>query len=239
LGVLAVVGVSGPAHAQWPGAAPPPAPPPPESAADFAKLGIEAYKAGDFAGAIAHLEKSHELEPNSFDVRFTLAQAYRQSGSCDKAAPHYKAILANAPDPETAKALQVGAEQCPGVVEKPKPPPPPPAPPPQIIVKSGSLSKTNIALFAGAGAGLGAAVGLFLAARSDDSDAEVAVSFDDHERISTRADRLRIASIASAGIGVALAAVAVYRIRVAKREQAQLAITPHADGGVLVLGGSW
>ncbi|HEY5936949.1 MAG TPA: tetratricopeptide repeat protein [Kofleriaceae bacterium] len=231
--------MAGPAFAQWPGATAPPAPPPPETAADFAKLGVEAYKAGDFAAAIPHLEKSHELEPTNFDVRFTLAQAYRQSGSCDKAAPHYKAILANAPDPETAKALSTGAEQCPGVVEKPAPPPPPPAPPPKVIVKSGAATPANIGLLVAGGAGIGTGVALFLAARSDDQDAEVAVSFDDHERISSRADRLKILSIASAGVGVGLAVFAVYRIRVAKREQAQLALTPRHDGGVLVLGGSW
>src|SRR5512143_2043718 len=66
--------------------------PGPLPAADLAKQGIDLYKAGNFAGAVAPLERAVELEPNNFEYKYTLAQALRQSGQCAKAVPIYRSI---------------------------------------------------------------------------------------------------------------------------------------------------
>lgn len=74
------------AHAQAPQ---PQAGPGPLPAADVAKQGVDLYNAGDYAGAVAPLQRAVDMEPNNFEYRFTLAQALRQSGNCGDAVPHY------------------------------------------------------------------------------------------------------------------------------------------------------
>lgn len=85
-----------------------------------------------------------------------------------------------------------------------------------MIVRSGGISTANAGLLVGAGAGLAAGLCLFLSAQADDGDADDAASYEDHSRISARADRLRIASAVSAGAGVVLGVLAIYRIKVSK-----------------------
>ena len=122
----------------------------------------------------------------------------------------------------------------------PEPTPAPPAPPPEptVIVQRGGMSTGNAVLFAGAGAGLAAGVALLFSAQSDDSDAEAAASYHDYSRIETRADRLRLAAIASAGVGVALGVIAIYRLKVSK-EGTELSLAPRKGGAALVLERSW
>jgi hypothetical protein len=122
----------------------------------------------------------------------------------------------------------------------PEPTPAPPAPPPEptVIVQRGSMSTGNAVLFAGAGAGIAAGVALFFSAQSDDGDAEAAASYEDYTRIETRADRLRLAAIASAGVGVALGVIAIYRLKVSK-EGTELSLSPRKGGAALVLERSW
>ncbi len=121
----------------------------------------------------------------------------------------------------------------------PATPPPPPAPAePQVIVRGGGMSTANAALLVGSGAGLAAGLCLFLAAQSDDTDAEAAARYEDHSRIATRADRLRIGAAISAGAGIALGVLAAYRIKVSS-EGTELAISPKKGGAALVLERSW
>src|SRR5262245_11289575 len=61
--------------------------------ADVAKQGLDLYKAGDFVSAVAPLERALEMEPNNFEVHYALAQSLRQTGHCDQALPHYKALV--------------------------------------------------------------------------------------------------------------------------------------------------
>lgn len=124
------------------------------------------------------------------------------------------------------------------ITPQPPTPSPPPAPAePQVIVRGGT-SGTNAALLVGAGAGIAAGACLFLAAHSADGDADAAARYEDYSRISTRADRFRIASFVTAGAGIALGVLAIYRIKVSK-ESTQLSFAPHNGGGSLVLERSW
>lgn len=219
------------AHAQ--------AQPGPLPAADSAKRGMDLYKAGDFAGAVAPLQDAVDLEPNNFEYRFMLAQALRQSGNCAEAMPHYKQLETSAP-PDRANELMTAMGACPNAGIAPPPqtpsPPPPPAPEP-VQVKSG-IGGANAWLLVGAGAGIAAGLCLGYAAYSDDNDADAAASHDDYSSISARADREKIAAIVAGGAGLVLGVIAIYRIKVSK-EGTQLSLRPRTGGGTLVLERSW
>lgn len=218
--------------------------PGPLPAADFAKQGTDLYKAGDFAGAVAPLERAVELEPNNFEYKYTLAQALRQSGQCAKALPIYRSIVDVAPDPQTQTDVKTNMALCPetSVTQTPTAPPvPPPAPtpPPEPTIVHGGVSSGNLMMVMGAGIGLGAGVAMFFAAHSDASDADEARSYADHERIKSRSDKLYIASGVSLAAGVALGVIGLYRIKVEKEHNTSVAITPRVGGGSLVLETSW
>lgn len=115
--------------------------------------------------------------------------------------------------------------------------PAPIAPPEPVIINAG-IRRSDAGMLIGAGALFGAGLALFYASHSDYGDADAAVSYADHERIESRADMLRIASIVSVGAGVALGVIAMYRIKVSK-EGTELAITPKKGGAALVLETSW
>lgn len=222
--------VTVPAHAQ----------PGPLPAADSAKQGTDLYKAGDYAGAVAPLQRAVEMEPNNFEYRFMLAQALRQSGNCGEAVPHYKQLQTNVP-PDRAEELKTAMAACPssGISNQPATPAPPPPPAePTVVYKSGGMSRGNQMLLIGAGAGLAAGLCLFVSAQLDDGDAEAAASFADADRISTRADRLRIGAAAAGGLGIVFGVIAVVRIR-GSSEGTQVSLTPRKGGGMFVLERSW
>ena len=221
-----------------PAPAPQPTPAPPQTAADFAKQGTELYAQGDYAGAVAPLQKAVELEPNNFEYRFTLAQALRQSGNCGDAVPQYKEALASAPA-ERSDEVKGAMGQCPST--EPAPPPPmPPAPPPAPVETSahGSIRTSDALMLVGAGAGLATGLCLAFAAHSDASDADAAATYDDHSRIEARSERLYVGAIVGAGVGVALGAIAMYRIKSA-HETTQVSLSPRKSGGMLVLSRAW
>ena len=221
-----------PAHAQ----------PGPLPAADSAKQGTDLYKAGDYARAVAPLQRAVEMEPNNFEYRFMLAQALRQSGNCGAAVPHYKQLESSVP-PERAEELKTAAAGCPSADVNSQPATPVPAPPqppaePTVVYKSSGVSGVNALLLAGAGAGVATGLCLFIAASSDDDDAAAAASYDDYSRISTRADRLRIGAAVAAGAGIALGVIGMYRLR-GSNEGTQVSLTPRKGGGMFVLERSW
>jgi tetratricopeptide (TPR) repeat protein len=214
--------------------------PGPLPVADSAKQGTDLYKAGKFAEAVAPLQRAVELEPNNFEYRFMLAQSLRQSGNCGEAVPHYKQLESSAP-PERADEVKTAMAGCPSATitaQQATPPPPAPPPEPQIVYRSGGVSKGNALMLVGAGAGLAAGVCLFLSGWSDKHDADVAASYEDHDRISTRADRLYIGAGISAGVGVVLGVIAIRRMKVSN-EGTQLSLTPRKGGAALVLERSW
>lgn len=247
--VVAVLGaLVGPAAAQQPTPPVPPTPvpvqpaPPELSAADAYRQGQEAAARGDLAGAIAMLARALELEPASWEYKLALADAERQAGQCEQALPRYKELLATeGADRERAAA---GARQCPNAVvlevpaPAPAPAPPPPAPPPQIIEREGPPSLLNGALLAGAGALFGASIGFYFAGESSEGDADDARSFADHERISNRADRQKVAAAVLFAGAIGLGGYAIYRIKF-QSERAEVAVTPTATGGAMVVRGTW
>ncbi len=242
---------AGRATAQTPTPAPPPTPTPtPTStptptAADLFKQGQELASRGDFVTAMGALTRALELEPSNREIKLALADAERQSNQCDKAIPRYKELLEGASEADKAR-VKASVQQCPNavVIEPPAPPPPPvalpPAPPePTVITREGSPSGLTVGIVAGAGLCFGGAVGMYLAARGSDRDADEARSFADHESISTRADRERIAAVVLLGGAVGLGAYAVYRIKFRSHQTTEVALTPTADGGAMFVRGSW
>jgi tetratricopeptide (TPR) repeat protein len=213
--------------------------PGPLPAADSAKQGIDLYNAGKYADAVAPLQRAVEMEPNNFEYRFMLAQALRQSGNCGDAVPHYKQLETTAP-PERANDVKSGMEACPnsGISAQQATPSPPPAPVEPTVVSSGGLSRGNALLFLGAGAGVATGVCLLLAGYNDKQDADAAASYQDHDRISTRGDRLYIASAVTAGVGVVLGVIAIRRARFSN-EGTQLSVSPRKGGGTLVFERTW
>jgi tetratricopeptide (TPR) repeat protein len=222
------------------GVSPASAQPGPLPAADSAKQGTDLYNAGKYADAVAPLQRAVEMEPNNFEYRFMLAQALRQSGNCGDAVPHYKQLEASAP-PERANDVKTAMAACPNAgitAQQATPSPPPPPAEPQIIYKTGGMSQGNAMMLIGAGAGIAAGICLALAAYNDKQDADVAASFEDHDRISTRGDRLYIGSAISAGVGVVLGVIAIKRIKVSN-EGTQLSVSPRKGGAAFVLERSW
>jgi hypothetical protein len=147
------------------------------------------------------------------------------------------------PQPGTGSAIEPVEPAEPQSVTTVAPPPStdvpaPAAPPPQPVVVHQGMRGSDAGMLIGSGALFGAGIVLFFASQSDYGDADAAVSFDDHERIAARADRLRIASIVSAGAGIALGVIALYRIKVTK-EGTDLAVAPKRGGAALVLETSW
>jgi tetratricopeptide (TPR) repeat protein len=244
--VVAAALVAGPAAAQEPTPAPLPAPTPvpvpQQTGADFYQQGQEMVERGDFVTAIAAFTRAFELEPENWEYKLALADAERQASQCDRAIPRYKELL-DAPAADKAR-VKAAVAQCPNavVIESQPPPPelklPPPPPEPKIIEREGPPSMLNGALLAGAGALFGASIGFYFAGRGSESDADDARSFADHERIQTRADRQKIAAGVLMVGALGLGGYAIYRIKFPS-ERAEVAVTPTATGGAMVVRGSW
>ena len=230
-----------PVPAPTPAPVPTPTPAPVEqSAADFYRQGTELAGRGDFVTAVAAFTRALELEPGNAEYKLALADAERQSGRCDAAIPRYKQLL-DAPGVDKAR-VRANVAQCPNVVVIEPPPPeialPPPPPEPKIVEREGPPSLLNGALLAGAGALFGASIGFYFAGRAADNDADDARSFADHERIQTRADRQKIAAGVLMVGALGLGGYAIYRIKF-RSERTEVAVTPTADGGAMIVRGSW
>lgn len=218
-----------------------PTPPPVEpSAAEYFKQGQDLAGRGDLATAVAAFTRAHELEPTNWEYKLALADAERQANQCDKAVPRYKELL-DAPGADKAR-VKAAVVQCPNAVVIEPPPPeiklPPPPPEPKIVEREGPPSLVNGALLAGAGALFGASIGFYFAGRAADKDADDARSFADHERIQARADRQKIAAGVLMVGALGLGGYAIYRIKF-RSERAEVAVTPTADGGAMIVRGSW
>jgi hypothetical protein len=241
--VAACCALGGTAAAQQPTPSPVPVPTPvpKQTAAEFYRQGQELAGRGDFVTAAAAFTRALEAEPSNWQYKLALADAERQASQCDKAIPRYKELLDT---PNADKGLvKAGVSQCPNavVIEAAQPELKMPAPPPEprVVERPGPPSLFNGALLVGAGAMFGASIGFYLASRSSDSDAEDARSFADHERISTRADRQKIAAAVLMGGALGIGAYAIYRIKSSGRERAEVAVTPTPTGGAMVVRGSW
>lgn len=218
--------------------------PGPLPAADLARQGNDHYSAGKYADAAALYRRALDLEPNSVEYKFKLAQSLRQSGDCDQALPIYRAIEGTAPADQKSE-IDAGIAQCSPTITQPAPIPDPPEPitqpMPQPASGGGGSVTTRTAMMAmGGGALFGAGVILLWAGYTHKGDAEAARSVSDYNRISGRATTEYVLGAVGIAAGVTLGALALYRITASKKEtDTAVAFTPEQGGGTLVLGGSW
>lgn len=216
--------------------------PGPLPTADFAKQGMDKYNVGDFAGAIPPLEKAVELEPNNFQYKLTLADAYRQTGQCAKARPIYTSLGAQTTDTQVKANIDSGLAACPEATITQPPPSPEPPPPPEpepVVVESGGASKAGITMLGVGGIGIGLGIGLLIAAHGDAGDADVAAKYDDHDRIDSRSSMIYVAGGVALAAGIGLGVLGFWKLNVSSEHTATVAISPHAGGGSLVLEGAW
>jgi outer membrane biosynthesis protein TonB len=221
-------------------------PAPAPAAPELVKKGIEAYKAGRFDEAAQLLEAAYAEEPKP-ETLFALAQSERLSGKCDKAIPHYKALIAMTTDIAAAKAVQNNLSLCPEpepvtpptpVVEEPKPePPPPPAPPPKTIVREvPRRDPLAVALVGGGALGTGISIGLLLRSSSARDDASRARTLDDATT--------RVIGFVVGGLSIAAVGYGVFRFLqgdevTTSEPTTEVAITPTSHGSVFMVARTW
>jgi tetratricopeptide (TPR) repeat protein len=213
--------------------------PGPLPAAELARQGTDLYTAGNYADAVSPLQRAVELEPNNADYQFTLAQALRQSGQCDKATPIYRGLAAAAVEPRKAE-IDAGIAACtPSITPQPQTPAPMVAPEPALARSAGSASRGNIAMLMGGGVALGAGIVLLYSGYTHSGDAEAARTVKDHDRIAGRATAEYVLGGIGIAAGVALSALAAYRLSASDEHSTAVAFTPRSGGGSVVLEGSW
>lgn len=185
------------------------------------------------------LARAVEMEPSNTEYKLVLADEERLSNQCDKALPRYKELL-DAPGADRERVL-TGAKQCPTafVIEARQAVAPPPVPPEPTIVYQRSVDTKTIAVITGMGVCLGGSLAMFLASRDSRSDADDARSYADHERIAARADREEVYSAVLLAGAIGLGGYAFYRLKFQSERPTEVAVTARADGGALVVRGSW
>jgi len=214
-------------------------------------LGVEEYKAQQYAAAAVSMAKSHALDPQP-NALYALAQAERLSGNCKDAIAHYQQVIDTAKDEKTATAVKSNIELCQQIErgEKTKEPTSEAktaerdAPVLQIRTVYRTESRTDklaIALFAGGGIALGGSVAMYIMARSASSDADRAQSLDEYNDLFDRAARLRWASYAAAGLGVTFVAVAAVRLVGGSGETRvqKVAVVPTRGGSLISWSSTW
>jgi tetratricopeptide (TPR) repeat protein len=227
-----------------------------QPAPELVKKGIEAYKAGRYEEAAQLLEAAYAEDPKP-ETLFALAQSERLSGKCDKAIPHYKALIAMTTDIAAAKAVQSNLSLCPepepvappppAPVEEPKPepPPPPPPPPPKTIVREvPRRDPLALALVGGGAFGMGISIGLLLRSSSARDDASHARTLDDATALYDRADRDRVIGFVVGGVSLAAVGYGVFRLLhddavTTSEPTTEVTITPTARGSLVTVARSW
>jgi tetratricopeptide (TPR) repeat protein len=213
-----------------------------DQAGDLFKQGIDHYKAGKYAEAVAELSKSYKLDPKP-EALFALAQSERLAGNCDAAIKHYRKMLDSSTDLNTAKLVETNLALCETIkgVDKKDEPKPAPPPEPKVVVKAmPHTDKLATTMFASGMLGIGAAGGLYIASRTARSDANRARTFDDYQSLSDRADRDQLMSFVVGGVSAALVGVAVFKwTRSPKEEPATVSVTPTASSATVSISGRW
>jgi tetratricopeptide (TPR) repeat protein len=221
-----------------------------DSAADLFKQGVERYKANDYEGARAKLQKSYDLDPKP-ETLFALAQAQRNLGDCATAAPNYKKVIQQMPDLNVTKIVEQNLLLCEKDEPKPEPkveqpPKPEPKAEPQEPAKPQIITKTVVhevnhkdplalALVGVGTLSLGVALGLDLASGANQDAAANAHSIADHDSYADRADLEQKAAVTAAIVGVALVGYGAYRwVRGSHETPASttdVAVVPVPSGG--------
>lgn len=236
---LAVAGLTTAAHA--------------DPAADAAKKGFEAFKAGKYDEAVKHLKKSYDLDAKP-ETLYALAQAERLSGDCTSAAAHYHKVIDQMPDLNVSKLVQQNLSLCekdqPKAEPTPEPAPAPaaataPAPEPKIVTKTvvrevSHTDKLAMGMLAGGTLAVGASIGLYLAARSNDDASLKVFNRDDYNSLRDKASTERTAMYVAGVAGVAALGYAVFRYtRHTDAKASEVAVVPTETGGTLWVTGSF
>jgi tetratricopeptide (TPR) repeat protein len=236
---LAVAGLTTTAHA--------------DPAADAAKKGFEAFKAGKYDEAVKHLEKSYDLDAKP-ETLYALAQAERLSGDCTSAAAHYHKVIDQMPDLNVSKLVQQNLSLCekdqPKAEPAPEPAPAPaaapaPAPEPKIVTKTvvrevPHTDKLAMGMLAGGTLAVGASIGLYSAAHSNDDASLKVFNRDDYNSLRDKASTERTAMYVAGVAGVAALGYAVFRYtRHTDAKASEVAVVPTETGGTLWVTGSF
>jgi tetratricopeptide (TPR) repeat protein len=222
-----------------------------ETAADALKRGVELYKAGNYAEAVSALETSYRLEPKP-DTLFTLAQAQRLAGDCERAVENYRKVIAQVGDLNVAKLVQHNLSLCGGADAKPpEPRRPEPAPGDETSAEPQIVEKTVVrevqradpvfaSLLAGGALTVGAGAGLFVAASGSRDAADRAGSLADHGALADRARVQQAVAWIATSAGVAMLGVAAYRW-LSRRESptTDVAVAPSPDGALVIVRSRW
>jgi tetratricopeptide (TPR) repeat protein len=235
---LAVAGLTTAAHA--------------DPAADAAKKGFEAFKAGKYDEAVKHLKKSYDLDAKP-ETLYALAQAERLSGDCTSAAAHYHKVIDQMPDLNVSKLVQQNLSLCekdqPKAEPTPEPAPaaaaPAPAPEPKIVTKTvvrevSHTDKLAMGMLAGGTLAVGASIGLYIAAHSNDDASLKVFNRDDYNSLRDKASTERAAMYVAGVAGVAALGYAVFRYtRHTDAKASEVAVVPTETGGTLWVTGSF
>jgi tetratricopeptide (TPR) repeat protein len=220
-----------------------------DTADDLLKKGLALYKDGKYAEAVDVLTKAYAANPKP-ELLFPLAQAERNAGDCKAASIHYKKILEEIADLNTAKLVRQNLALC-EPAEPDKPPtekcetkPVEPPPPPKTIVREVDRGgHTDQVAVASAGAGalaLGIATGFYFASSSTRDAADQAGSLSAHNTLADRADSERTAMIVSAGIGAAALGFAAFRwLTHDPAPRTDVALVPTSGGGAVWFSSRW
>jgi tetratricopeptide (TPR) repeat protein len=213
------------------------------------ELGIEEYKAKDYAAAAVSMNKSYALDPQP-NALYALAQAERLAGDCNGAVVHYKQLLDTSKDEQIIKAVKTNLELCSQIERGEKTTVDAQeeerrdAPILQIRTVYRTEQKSDklaIAMYAGGGIALGGSVAMFLMARSALADADRASTLDEYNDLYDRSRRLRWMSYAAAGTGLALVTWATLRIVYGdnKPKEREVALVPVPGGSMFAWSTSW
>jgi hypothetical protein len=102
------------------------------------RSGIERFRRGEYAAAIADFEASYALRPLP-ELRFNIAQAQRSLGRCDDALAEYERYLSEAPAGRRRAQAESGAAEmraCVSAQPAAPPAPLPTTPPPEAAAPS-------------------------------------------------------------------------------------------------------
>ena len=230
-----------------------------QPAVDHYRAGLALMKKQDHAAAATEFAAAYKLDPDP-RYMFNLALAQRLGGDCKAALESYRAYLATNPPEVNANNARIGIERCettlattaPPVVEDKKPPDPPveqprmeparPEPVPEPVrpepvrdAPKQQRDRVGTLLLVGGGASAVASLSLYLIARDAASSTHDPGSLSDFESNRDRARTMEIGAWITGGLAIGLVAGGV--IRIVTRRNTDVAVTPAAGGGSVVIGG--
>jgi len=229
-----------------------------------ADAGAALFQANDFPGAAAKFQEAYDLNHDA-SYLFNIAQVYRHSGDCVRAADYYGRFLGEVPHPPNEDKIRVwyaSAMQCakerassePPKQESPKQEPPKQEPPKQAPVVKPVESSRHRGLVIGLAATSAVAFAVggfyvwdsgylesqrtsFLAGCSTTNHCSSAV-VNDYDDRGSRANTIAIVGFAAGGVALA-ASAAIYVMSSRSEEAPPVAVAPLPGGALVTRGWAW